>query len=88
MFYERARQIVYYTVSDLDVELERSGRQEVEGWEILPRCRELGCGQAAEFVIATGPADYHSAHYCYEHGKDLPGAIPCICKPTQAREWM
>ena len=88
----------YRTASELDRAMAKAsdlGRAMAEEdglqyakWEILPGCAKSPCEKVAEFVHATGPYPFDTHHLCYEHGKDEPNAIRCLCKPQKATDFM
>ena len=53
-----------------------------------PGASEKPCVKVAEFVKVTGSRAFEREHLCYEHGKDEPDTIRCLCKPQGAREYV
>ncbi len=80
-------QAAYHTVSQLDRAREDEAAK-YDHWQILPGCERKPCGKVAEFVKVTDSRAYAREHLCYEHGKDEPDTIRCLCKPQDAREYI
>ena len=77
----------FHTVAQLDRAVEGE-TQKYNDWRILPECVRKPCDKVAEFVKVTGSRAYERDHLCYEHGKDEPNTIRCLCKPHDAREYI
>ena len=77
----------FRTASQLDRARE-SDAEQYKDWQILPECERRPCGKVAEFVKATGSRAYEREHLCYEHGKDEPNTIRCLCEPQDARQYI
>ena len=47
----------------------------------MRRCESGDCKDRAVFVVQVDlDRPYYASHRCYEHGKDEPHKIACICE--------